>query len=396
MLRVLSKPPGGDFSVDLFQQICKPLSEDIDCIFAWRGYYTTGISIHQGRNAFPPEIISKSYIFLEKIIKKPVCILWITDDLNIIKHELEQFFDNNKQTHFILVTGLKSFEILAPNCIIVEGPSCITHHMPGYQAVNPVLEKNLDSDTTFISLNRFTKIHRYLSLCLLLGYGLEKYGYITYLSLEDKDMLHPIHLDKIRDSIINQSNLNPDEFIELFLSGEKRLETYELKNTDDPKTIYLREANDNPGNFNDRLSNYYKNSFIEFINETTCENGLLITEKTLNSIYGCNFPIWISNTLTPNIVKSLGIDIFDDIINHDYQYEDNLYLRVQKAIKFNKKLLSDPDKVKKLWIKNKPRFEKNIEFARQGLYDTYAKRTSEQIHNILKQLNIHYENGATN
>jgi hypothetical protein len=267
--------------------------------------------------------------------------------------------------------------------------------MQGYQEVEPVLDKNFDSKVSFISLNRFTKIHRYLSLCLLLGYGLEKYGYITYLSLEDKDLLHPVHLDKVRHSINTNSNLNPEEFIDLFLTGEKRLETYTLDNTDDPRAIYFPNANDNPTNFKNKLSKYYRNSFIEFINETTCEDGLLITEKTLNSIYGCNFPIWISNTLTPNIVKSFGIDIFDDIINHDYQYEDNLYLRVQKAIKFNQKLLSNPDKVKKLWIKNKPRFEKNIEFARQGLYDVYAKRTKEQIHNILKQLNIYYENGAT-
>jgi hypothetical protein len=322
--------------------------------------------------------------------------LWVTDDLNIIKDELETFFNDNKEITFILVTGLQNFKILASNCIVILGPPDITHHYDEYPLIKPVLDKNFNSTKHFISLNRSTRTHRYVSLCLLLAYELEKYGHITYLTLKDTDESDEV-LDPytIYHSLINETDTDPEELLTLYKLGRERLKTFEPANTDDPKRIYYRKINDNPGNFEDYLTNYYRNSFIELVNETTYHGGVLLTEKTLNCIYGCNFPIWISNSMTPNVVKSLGIDIFDDIINHDYQYENNLYLRIQKALKLNEKLLSDPDTVKSLWIENKHRFEKNIEFVRQELYDVYARNTKEQIHNALKQLNIHYEDGAT-
>lgn len=389
MLRVLSLPPGGDFSKDLFQEICTPLQDNIDCLFAWRGAYNYGIGISEVPMA--DEIVANSFLFIERLIKNPVCILWVTDNINTITKDLEDLFRRKRDTNFILVTSLRGYKISAPNCIVVDGTPDLTHHQSEYPLLSPVLDKNLDSDKTFISLSKNPRTHRYVSLCLLLAYNLENYGKITFLEINDPPT-HQLNYTKIIDEL-KSDHIDPMLFMHLYHKGHTKLNTdYQVKNEDRSEFIYAHRVNDNPGNFKNRLSQMYKNSFIEFINETTWdEEGILLTEKTLNSIYGCNFPIWVGNRHIVRHIKAWGIDVFDDIINHDYQHEKNKYIRIKKAIELNYDLLTNPDKVKRLWIENKHRFEKNVEIVRGELYNTLANQTKQQIINALKQLNINYE-----
>jgi len=388
MLRVLSLPPGGEFTKNLFEEICSPLNDNIDCIFAWRGAYNYGIGI--ALNPMAHEVVANSFTFVERLIKNKVCLLWVTDNINTITKDLEDLFRRKSDTQFILVTSLRDYKITAPNCIVVDGTPDITHHHSEYPLLTPVLDKNFDSDKTFISLSKNPRTHRYVSLCLLLAYNLENYGKITFLEIHNPPT-HQLDYPKLMNEL-SKDGIDPMTFMHPYHKGQKKLETYKVQNEDRSEFVYAHRVNDNPGNFRNRLSKMYQNSFIEFINETTWdEDGLLLTEKTLNSIYGCNFPIWISNRHSVRHVKSIGIDVFDDIINHDYQHEKNKYLRIQKAIELNKDLLTDPDRVKKLWIENKDRFERNVEIVQKELYNTLANHTKQQIINALKQLNINYE-----
>jgi hypothetical protein len=147
---------------------------------------------------------------------------------------------------------------------------------------------------------------------------------------------------------------------------------FSITNTED---IYQEGPNDNCSNFLKNLTPYYQNTFIEFINETSyTESAFLITEKTANCFYGCSFPIWISSPGTVNFLRSIGLDVFDDIIDHSYDLEQHPIQRMHLAIMNNSHLLINSDLVKQLWIKNKHRFSKNIDFLQNKLYDIYYQR----------------------
>ena len=128
-----------------------------------------------------------------------------------------------------------------------------------------------------------------------------------------------------------------------------------------------------------KLVDYYKNTFVEIICETTyTENSFLITEKTQHSVFGCSFPIWVSSPGTVKFMREMGLDVFDDIIDHSYDIVENPIDRMYLAISKNKELLTNPN-IKDIWKENMPRFIKNVEFVKKGMYDFYSNRATKQI-----------------
>jgi hypothetical protein len=168
---------------------------------------------------------------------------------------------------------------------------------------------------------------------------------------------------------------------ELYELGYNKLLTTTLEITDHAD-IYDDNNNDNYTNFLSKLTPYYRNTFIEIINETSyTESAFLITEKTANCFYGCSFPIWISSPGIVEFLRNFGLDVFDDIIDHSYDKEEHPVRRMYLAILKNVHLLLDPILVKKLWVENKSRFSKNIDFLQNNLYDIYYQRAFDKFKN---------------
>ena len=133
--------------------------------------------------------------------------------------------------------------------------------------------------------------------------------------------------------------------------------------------------NDNLTNFIDQLVPKYRNSLIEFVTETSFnEKSFNITEKTLHSIYGYNFPIFISSPGTVAFLREIGMDMFDDIIDHSYDSIENGPDRINAAIDLNIQLLIDPIKTTALWQKHKYRLENNVSFVKTKLTEYYTSR----------------------
>lgn len=78
------------------------------------------------------------------------------------------------------------------------------------------------------------------------------------------------------------------------------------------------------------------------------ENGCVITEKYLMALYGCCFPIFCGGGygLVDQLI-GLGFDVFDDVIDHSYQYELHPGERVLHALENNREILKSHS-VKKL------------------------------------------------
>jgi hypothetical protein len=73
----------------------------------------------------------------------------------------------------------------------------------------------------------------------------------------------------------------------------------------------------------------------------------------------------------------MGLDVFDDIVDHSYDDIDDPILRLNSAIELNFRLLIDNTLVKKLWLKNKDRFIFNHNFLKNNLHTFYKNRTVE-------------------
>ena len=109
----------------------------------------------------------------------------------------------------------------------------------------------------------------------------------------------------------------------------------------------------------------YHNSATSLITEPNFyEHGCMFTEKTLMSIYSGHFMIWAGSWKAAETAKRIGIDTFDDIIDHSYQYIEHPGARVVESIVKNLDFLKNARLQQDLRNTNILRFKKNLELVR--------------------------------
>jgi hypothetical protein len=121
------------------------------------------------------------------------------------------------------------------------------------------------------------------------------------------------------------------------------------------------------------LDQMFLKSAISLITETFVPNReSIFTEKTVYSVLGLNFPIWIGGFGQAQNWKKFGFDIFDDIIDHSYQNKSTLIERCWYAFEFNRDILNDFDRAKKLREQNVDRLLRNRDLLLSGRLLDYS------------------------
>jgi len=152
-------------------------------------------------------------------------------------------------------------------------------------------------------------------------------------------------------------------------------------------TVDLCENLDKP------LRQIYRNSFVELVAETYYEEPCwMLTEKTLHSIYGCNFLIWASSTGTVSHARDLGFDVFDDVVNHDYDKIKNPIDRLVALVDLNHRLLSDADYAKIIWKQNQHRFNNNVMHMKTKFHNLVRKRVINELNDVIISYNLWDQN----
>lgn len=107
----------------------------------------------------------------------------------------------------------------------------------------------------------------------------------------------------------------------------------------------------------------YENSYINIITESMfldVDNNIHISEKSFKPFYYYQLPLIMA---THNHIKMMrekyDLDFFDDIINHSYDDEKNQRLRLEMIVNEIKRLNDNQESVKRFYINNRDRFEKN-------------------------------------
>ena len=283
--------------------------------------------------------------------------------------ELSEYFNNlfdyypNKK--FILVTSLENLhkEIIKDNCTIIPMGGDITNQIDSYMNFMPNVSKSVDAKN-FISLNRGPRNHRIYLVSALYGRDLDEYGNISYLSsLYTNQLSDVIPYDYLTDTKYQLTNIGYDRYVQ------------EKKHKQEDSSDIYKLQNDNLSNFKSSLQPKYNDSVIEFVSETSYnEHSFNITEKTLHFIYGANFPIMISSPGTVEFLRNMGIDMFDDVVDHSYDSIKDPAERINTAIDSNIDILTSREAIDQ-WEKHKYRICKNISFVREGnLKKYYSER----------------------
>jgi hypothetical protein len=130
------------------------------------------------------------------------------------------------------------------------------------------------------------------------------------------------------------------------------------------------------GNF--RNSQVYQGLLQKTVFEPSCvslitepvyyERETIITEKTIMSMYAGTIPVWVGGWGIPNYLKQAGFDIFDDVVDHSYQYLEDPLDRCRQAVELNLDLLRYFELTKQInWV-CQDRLKKNVELLESNYF----------------------------
>ena len=231
-----------------------------------------------------------------------------------------------------------------------------------YTSIGHQIDKNFNSDKHWISLGNNRRVARYLAAMYLLGMGVASKG---LLKIDPTEILE----NDSWESYLSYWRFNHRSEIFTIESSFPILKNgfYKIKNKVDYEArIYQGVPLVNHENFDKFLRTIYRDSFVEIVNETMFMEPVgVISEKILNSIYGCNLPIILGVHNTVKRLRDIGFDMFDDVIDHSYDTIADPLPRMVMALDSNKRLLQDGEFAKDMWIKCKHRLENNVMLAKQ-------------------------------
>lgn len=299
---------------------------------------------------------------------------------SIIEDLKKKVLENPDQTFWIFHAWLHFelyFNKIPANLKLIKYTDDFSLHGPRtlYSTISPQSEKNLDSTKHWISLGANRRIGRYIAALYLLGSSATQHG---LLKLDPTEII----FHESWDSYLSYWKYNECNEIFSIESSFPILKEgfYKMKNGVEYETRIYNPANTPPiehKNFDEVLRIMYRDSFVEIVNETLfLEKSGQISEKFLNSVYGYNFPIILNVPGAVEYMRSIGFDMFDDVINHSYDTVVDPFPRLVKALGDNIELLKNSDIAKSAWVKCQHRMKKNVELMREfelGMPDHVTK-----------------------
>ena len=140
--------------------------------------------------------------------------------------------------------------------------------------------------------------------------------------------------------------------------------------------VSIQDYGNNLSTWNNWLGNLFSSSAVSLISESvTYAHSSVFTEKTLYSILGLTFPLFVGGYGHANDLEKIGFDIFSDVIDHSYQYRDTLWERCYYAIYLNKQILSDLSLAKHLRNQHHKRLINNRRMLYNGHLTTHVQET---------------------
>jgi len=217
-------------------------------------------------------------------------------------------------------------------------------------------------DNTMSTVNCFNfminkkQINRYLCIKFVEYFKLDNFDY-TWSAVDQR-----FDMSEILQELQMLGSYSPlDEQAKSFILSPIQLEKRFIAFGDDtPSSFSIPSKGEYAWIWTNVMQQLFLNSAISLITESVqYQKAAMFSEKTMYSVLGLTFPIWIGGYNQASEWKKLGFDIFDDVINHNYQSYETLIERCYYAFADNIELLADKNKSAELRLVNKERLLNN-------------------------------------
>lgn len=124
-----------------------------------------------------------------------------------------------------------------------------------------------------------------------------------------------------------------------------------------------------------------KNTAVYLLTESTTDQHkhYTFTEKTGWALMGGNFPIWVGNYGQAYQASAMGIDIFSDVIDHEYQWKSTLIERCYHAIHDNVRMLKDIEFARNMRTLHRDRLLGNRQWYLGSGLQTFVDQQTSQL-----------------
>ena len=293
--------------------------------------------------------------------KKLESIDALTDNHALYIHDtFDQEYLNN-----ILKKGI-------PHCIINDSMSIAPYSdsipyygLPLYaERDTKIITDQLEFDNNLSTLYCFNfminkkQINRFLCIKFVEYFKLINFNY-TWSAVDQKFDMSKILTEL--DTLGSQSPLDTATRSAILAPIKLKKQFIEYPQTQEiPSGSSIVDYGGNAWTWKNGLNDLFSKSAISLITESVgYQRSTSFSEKTLYSVLGLTFPIWIGGLNHAAEWKRFGFDIFEDIIDHSYQSYDTLVERCYYAVFNNLHLLEDLQKTAELRIFNLDRLLKN-------------------------------------
>jgi hypothetical protein len=270
----------------------------------------------------------------------------------------------------IQLIGLPLF-IERENCVILK---------------NSKFDKNIHTNVCFNFMINKKQINRFLCIKLIEWFKLTDFDYTWSAVDREFDLSHVI---TELNSLGKQSPLSlaARSFILQPILLEKKFIEYSAKNNTLQDRVSITDWGGNNWVWNHAVQQMFLTSAVSIITESvSTQHASVFTEKTLFSVLGLTFPIWVGGHSQAREWSRLGFDIFDDIIDHSYQDYNTLIERCYYAIANNVDLLSDKTRLTQLRLDNKDRLLKNRDLLLTNHLETFVNQEVAQYPTDLQEI----------
>lgn len=282
-----------------------------------------------------------------------------SDVLYLVQKQIDKLKLNPEQ--FIIINDNEDLKNLKKDLgtdLLVHTSSIL--HTKTLQIISEY-ESNYNSDKKYLFMchNRRLHPHRFGLLCWLKKYNLLdniNWSFLRGFEIENRKYSNGKIWSHFLDVVFNEKDkINFAEEIEYISKINIKKDEYELN--------YEIDSGDNNLDFNKSYEiNSYKNAYINIVTESKfdTQNITHITEKSFVPFYFHQLPIFVSSVYHVRILKEkYNFDLFEDLINHDYDVEHTHRERINKIVQEIKRLNDNKEMVIDFYKKNKDRFEEN-------------------------------------
>ena len=224
------------------------------------------------------------------------------------------------------------------------------------------LDQTRGRDNIVMTFNGSTRYSRILLLSYFLKHDLIDKVWCSFKFYDhwDTDKLNESVYDDIVNSLLEQKYINESEYRDL-INYKKHLP----KNFDkfDYSDRYV-DSESYSAMFNVVTENTYGSFCCDDLT-----NSNTFTEKTFKPFMMEQIPIFVAQPYHVKLLREIGYDVFDDMIDHSYDEETDDKKRMELIIKEIKKALDKDGK--SFYYNNTKRFLQNRELTYQHTHDGY-------------------------